>query len=484
MSSGEGTPATPEQPFEGLARLHDHLFEADASMVRVPSGAIGGAPPESLAGIHLVRETALGALVDLRRGRPDRAAAALERVLDQQYPLSEVAWAGTFRTTAQDPEPPADGAAYVHYDPNWRQFLGAILAFALDHHDADLPSGLTDRMTTAVERCVRGEPESRLEDWYTNPSLLHAWLTAWVGARLGDRTLLAAGEARRARMVARIEAAGDVDEYNSPTYDGIDLLAAGLWAAHPPTSGFEASAEVVASAVGRRLSTLFHPGLGAICGPHVRAYGVDLRAYVSLAALWLTLAGADAAAILPSAIDERTSHVHDLYLLPLFESVADLVVPHLELRPVDRARHHERHDGDARASSLLERRLALGAESGRRPTFSRNQYVPVTAHAADGPDDSNVVAVAIKAATADDAVDAHLGEPSTVAADVTSAGPASVVVLTSHSPEITATSLRIGPVDIALDRAPAAAEQRNLPSGTELHLTWDGPRVRLDVTVR
>ena len=51
--------------------------------------------------------------------------------MKKQYDDDGVPWAGTFRVCAEEVAPPSDGAVeWLHYDPNWRQFSGCVLAFA------------------------------------------------------------------------------------------------------------------------------------------------------------------------------------------------------------------------------------------------------------------------------------------------------------------------------------------------------------------
>ena len=54
--------------------MHEQLWDDDRGMVR-------------LYGLHLVRETALGAFLDLESGRVERARRALREVLKHQYPI-------------------------------------------------------------------------------------------------------------------------------------------------------------------------------------------------------------------------------------------------------------------------------------------------------------------------------------------------------------------------------------------------------------
>jgi len=339
-----------------LVAIHDELWDDDARLVRLPT-----APA-----LHSVRETALGAFLDLERGNVDRATNAIGAVLQNQYVDEGLPWSGTFRVCAEEPAPPATGAQeWYHYDPNWRQFLGCILAFTLARHGDALPDELAHGMRAAIERCVSGEPATRIADWYTNPNLMHAWLSA--------------DEARLERIMARFARLGDVDEYNSPTYDGVDLFATALWCTHAPTEAFATAGAELTQHLAARLSTLFHPGLGAICGPYLRAYGLALDRYVSLAGIWLALAGAER--VLPRTLDPKTDHVHDLFFVPVFAALADAVLPRLDLRAVAQPREHIQRFGAVEAASLLTPDIAIGGERGRRPTFSLDQYVPFTAHA-------------------------------------------------------------------------------------------------------
>ena len=284
-----------------------------------------------------------------------------------QYDAPGTPWNGTFKVTAEEPDPPTDAEEWVHYDPNWRQFVGCILTMIVsDHRDALRPE-LVARIESALERCVAGEPATRIPRWYTNPNLMHAWLSA----RIGDP----AGDARRRMIVDRFDRHGDVDEYNSPTYDGVDLMALGLWVTFPPNPRFATDGARLLARLGERISRLYHPGLRAVCGPYTRAYGVDLDRYVSFLGMWWAMAGE---ATLPVDLSATTDHAHDLSFAPVLERLSDAVLPHLE--PTDGARSHEQRFGPVTATSVLGTDSMIGAETGRRGTFSRDQYVPLVAH--------------------------------------------------------------------------------------------------------
>ena len=144
-------------PIESLRALHDELWDAERGMDRYAPGVVPGVDISSLH-LHAVRETANGAFLDLGDGNVDRAVTALRSVLALQYSMSDRPWSGTFPTSAEQPEPPGDDAVeWLHYDPNWRQFLGCTLALCAIVHGDVLPRDVTDGINVALHRCIDGE---------------------------------------------------------------------------------------------------------------------------------------------------------------------------------------------------------------------------------------------------------------------------------------------------------------------------------------
>lgn len=367
-------------PFLALQQIHDELWDELRGLMLMPAGASPGFDISGF-GLHTVRESALGALLDLTAGRTDRAETALRNVIALQYQAPGRAWDGTFPVTAEQADPPDDAVEWFHYDPNWRQFLGTIMLIILLDHAGSLPGDLVEQLWTAVVRCADSEPVDRIPEWYTNPNLLHAWVQAHAGRHLGDAATIDAGSARARRTMDRLSATGDVDEYNSPTYDGVDLMAAALWSAFPPAPEFEQWGAELARTMCGRLSTLIDPDSGVVCGPYARAYGLGLDRYVSLLGLWLSVAGVDAA--LPADLRASTDHSHDLFFLPVVKRLAGLVSLPWNLRPVAEHRRHVQTVGEVTAVSSLQPGLAVGWASGLVPPFASDQYVPFTIHYTD-----------------------------------------------------------------------------------------------------
>ena len=347
--------------------MHDHIWDDERGMVQ-------------LYGLHLVRESALGAFLDLERGNVERAQRALREVLRCQYALeSDPRWAGTFKTHAAQPDAgtvDTDGRVrdreWRDYDPNWRQFLAVILWVTERLYGHVLDDDLRQHMMQAVDIAARSEPTDRISASYSNIALLHAWL---CDATATPTTLTA-------EIAAQVTRDGDIAEYNSPTYDAIALLAGCLLTQFSQTEPSRQLGALVVERISARLNALWHLRLGLQAGPHIRAYGLEPRSYVSL--MSVLMAAIDVRAAGPTTLDNSTTHVHDLYFLPLFARLCSALRSRVQPEPVTTARRYEQRFGDIVATSIVEPDMVVGWEQGRRTRFALDQYAPFTMYATDG----------------------------------------------------------------------------------------------------
>ena len=343
--------------------MHEQLWDDDRGMVR-------------LYGLHLVRETALGAFLDLESGRVERARRALREVLKHQYPIdADSRWAGTFKTHASQPDAgltDRDGRLldreWRDYDPNWRQFLGVILSIIERLYGHVLGDEMRECLVAAVQLAATSEPRSRISPHYSNIALMHAWLS-------GDTALAGA-------VAAQLSRDGDIAEYNSPTYDAISLMASCLLADFSTTADQRGLGMLARNAIASRLNTVWHPDLALQAGPYSRAYGLDPRLYVSL--MSVLMAAIDVPAAGPTKLDNTTTHVHDLYFLPFFTRICASLRGTIAPQPVTSPRRHEQRFGDVVATSIVEPGLVIGWEHGRRTRFALDQYAPFAMYSRDG----------------------------------------------------------------------------------------------------
>ncbi|WP_165962947.1 hypothetical protein [Occultella glacieicola] len=333
-----------------------------------------------------VRETgwyALGLLARGRAGDTERAVVALEAVLDRQLDRPGTPWHGTWLRWPDEPSPGPEARAFRDYDPNWREFVGCTLFMVLSEWERVLPGELVGRIEHALELAVAGTRARGVSPRYSNIALMAGFLMHAVGRRRGDHGDDARGLDLMGQVLDLFDSGGVFEEYNSPTYYGIDLYALALWRRYGNGTPIAERACAVEIALWRDIADHYHAGLRNLAGPYDRSYGMDLSAYASGVGLWLWQALGERSAF--PDVGAPFEHQWDLALAP---SVAELGVPdlpaevHAALRTFP-GRHTLEQPivGRRVASAVLEEHLMVGAEhvGGDRGNLN-DQFHPLTAH--------------------------------------------------------------------------------------------------------
>jgi hypothetical protein len=306
----------PAEMLQASLRFTDGLWDESAGLLWSPQS--GAAAP---ARRHVVRESAWYALGLLQRDGPGdaaRAARVLDRVIGHQFDAPGRPWDGTFRRSPEEPVPGPGAELWKHYDPNWRHFIGTTFALVLEHFDDRLPAGLAARLEDSIRRAVEGElTQGRAEPYHTNIKLMHGFLWSWAGARLGKPEWVAGGERWAEQVAAAFAAHETFEEYNSPTYYGVDLYGLALMRRHGATEKIRTLGAQLEAGLWRDVARFYHAGLKNMAGPYDRAYGMDLRRYVSLTGVWMGL-------VLPADLTPLPDpsgpmgHAHDFAFAPLY----------------------------------------------------------------------------------------------------------------------------------------------------------------------
>ena len=356
------------------------------------SAALLWSPAEGEAKVHCVRESAWYALGLLMRDRPGdtaRAVRIIERVLANQFAAPGWPWDGTYRRAPEEADPPAaDAKVWEHYDPNWRQFIGTTFALILIEFEPRLPADLPARMVDSMRRAVEGEiSHQRLTPDYTNIALMHGFLWGYVGTRLSRSEWVAAGEDWADRVRALYAPHESFEEYNSPTYYGVDLYGLALWRRHGATEKIRAWGSEMEAGLWRDIGRFYHAGLRNMCGPFDRSYGMDMRRYVSLTGVWMAMVLPPELMPLPDPSGPM-EHAHDFVCAPTYVALGAQV-------PADvlagfRAFQGERLlrrpiEGPRTATAWLAADVMLGGEitGAARPAgpgTRYNQFHPATIH--------------------------------------------------------------------------------------------------------
>lgn len=297
----------------------DPWWDADVGLLWNMPGSLDehGIAPQML---HLIQPSAWYALGLLQRNGPGdvaRASRTLTALCASQYDEPGTVWHGTFAQFFESPAPREGAVEWVHYDPNWRQFVGTAFRLAIDLFGQRLDGDLVARLEGAVALAVAGEPPERISPDYTNIALMRAWLDVESGR--AER-----GEALAGAVVERFRRTGAFLEYGSPTYYGVDLYALALWRARSSSARLRAWGEELEAALWRDLARWYHAGLRNLCGPFARAYGMDMTRYASLLGLWIAAATGDAHAPLPG-LDGPIGHSADVCFAPLVDLLGPAV---------------------------------------------------------------------------------------------------------------------------------------------------------------
>jgi hypothetical protein len=368
-----------QQLVERLRPRVDDLYDPATHLIWNPPGSLDdeGVPGRTL---HQVPQSAWFALDLAQRGDHERLARVVDALLGLQYDAPGMPWHGTFARFAEAPEPREGAIEWEHYDPNLRQFVGIALRLLLTRYPAALAAQLRQRAEDAIALAAAGEQESgRLTWWYTNIALQHAWLLVEAG-------LVAEGEELAERVVEGWRQHGTFQEFNSPTYDGVDLWALALWRGHSSSEQLRAWGAELEAGLWQTVASRYHADLRNIAGPYTRAYGLDLHRHVGKVGLLIAGAAGIGAAPLPDLALEVIAHGHDLQGLPTLALappvVSDDVRSSLQTFTGERSVHEVISSWPTRreASAWLGGGVMIGAEDGDSDWMGWYQFVAGTVH--------------------------------------------------------------------------------------------------------
>lgn len=350
-------------------------------------------PPTAKTGAELVlgvRGSSWYALGLMQRDQPgdrERSLRLFRAVSAQQYDAPGAVWDGTFRRTASEASPPPAAKMWDDYDPNWRQFIGTVMALALIEYGDRFSADDRTALENAMRRAVEGEiQQGRLQPDYTNIAIMHGFLWSYAGERLHRPEWVRAGEAWVESIYAAFKPHESFAEYNSPTYYGVDLYGLALLRRHGVTPRLRELGATMEAALWRDTARFYHAGLQNLAGPYDRAYGMDLRQYASLVGVWLGLVLPVEKTPLPP-VDQPMEHGGDFLCTPTYVILGAKI-------PADALKHFEHFQGERQltrpiadgrrvATAWLGDTIMIGAESTgltRAIAEPYDQFHPATIH--------------------------------------------------------------------------------------------------------
>jgi hypothetical protein len=221
------------------------------------------------------------------------------------------------------PEEPSVGTdqyppnIYNSWDPNWRGFVGTSFVVMLEEFADLIPQDTREYMMESLYNTtigdsyrVGGVDKDNLYPAYSNPSIMRAFVSGWVGRRVNDSNMTTAGENYAKDIIDLFVRDNTLSEFNSGTYAGVSLFALTLWAKYMPESSLmgQYGPEMIRQ-TWTSLGELYNANLKNVAGPWDRSYGFDMNRYLSILALQMwTLVGKEKAPV--NAKVRKTSPVH------------------------------------------------------------------------------------------------------------------------------------------------------------------------------
>ncbi|KAH5242357.1 hypothetical protein HBI72_197980 [Parastagonospora nodorum] len=262
----------------------------------------------------------------------EQAVRIVKNVVGAQFKNESQQWYADYQIY---PEEPTVGTVqypakiYNSWDPNWRGFVGTTFVVMLEEFAHLLPEDVQEYMIESLYNTTIGDSyrvggldDDNLYPAYSNPSIMRAFVSGWVGRRSNDSNMTVAGEAYAKDIIDLFKRDNTLSEFNSGTYAGVSLFAMTLWAKYMPQDSLmgQYGPEMIRQ-TWTSLGQLYNANLRNVAGPWDRSYGFDMNRYLSILALQMwTLVGKDAAPIHPKPY--AMGHKDDFAISPLVAILA------------------------------------------------------------------------------------------------------------------------------------------------------------------
>ncbi|RYN27843.1 hypothetical protein AA0112_g7699 [Alternaria arborescens] len=334
----------------------------------------------------------------------EQAVRIVKNVIGGQFKNESQQWFGDYQ---KYPEEPAVGTEqypaeiYNSWDPNWRGFIGTTFVVMLEEFPHLLPQDVQDYMLESLFNTtigdsyrVGGVDDDNLYPAYSNPSIMRAFVSGYVGRRANDSNMTIAGENYAKETIDLFVRDNTLSEFNSGTYAGVSLFALTLWAKYMPNDSLMGEyGPRMLHDTWSVLGELYHAGMKNVAGPWDRAYGFDMNKYLSILALQMwTLVGKEMAPI--NKKPYAMGHKDDFAIGPLIAILApyhNTLVPNATLSSLSKfpGTHTVRtsafsppYDYEPRnITAYLSPDLTIGAESFNEtvvggPAKNQNSFNP------------------------------------------------------------------------------------------------------------
>ena len=387
MKTQADLPETTRYWFDVAMQWSDARWGDEMGLLRHPldDGPATDIPKEMIDRAFTVRDSvwyAAGLFMRRQDGDLARAYQAIESILTYQFDEPGTPYHGTFYRYPGEDHPGNDPIIWKDYDPNWREFICTVFIILLREFEADIPEALQAKMVQSIKLAAEGAFWRKVDAEYTNISLMSAFLLDDAGRRF-DHAEWQTYAFEQAELIYSLFKRNDTfNEYNSPTYYGIDFYALALWRKYGTTDAYRQLGAEMETGLWRDMADFYHAGMRNLCGPYDRSYGMDMTDYLAASGLWIGAVQSSELAPLPD-VSQPFDHAADFYLMPVIALVEALppedVLPKFVAFPGEQMVERT-IEPNRTVTAWLSEKLMLGAEADNLNEERTNQFHPATAH--------------------------------------------------------------------------------------------------------
>lgn len=241
-----------------------------------------GIPIEELLSTNVATRAMIraagGLLYRNNPGETDKAVKIIEFVLSQQFKNRFHLITGSWRTSPVD----------SRMDANWREFIGIELINIYENYRDRIPEKVIKLLLLGLQLAALNSKHRNVTPKYTNIAAMSSILMEYAGRKFKIFPLEVAGLRKANQMFEYYFKTQTFSEFNSPTYAGTSEIGFAMWKKYGSPK-LAKLGEIMEAELWERTADYYNFNLKNICGPFIRAYGMDMRKYCSIVGLWLAV---------------------------------------------------------------------------------------------------------------------------------------------------------------------------------------------------
>lgn len=183
-----------------------------------------------------------------------------------------------------------NGMPSENYDQNMREFIGTDLISIYHKYKQKLPEEVRKELEVCLIRTVKGAMMRNVNPDYNNISIMSSFMMEYVGTAFNIPAYKNAGLEKARAIYNNFLKYNTLCEYNSPTYYGVDFVGLALWRELSFSPEMKAMSKELEKELWLDVATFYNANLQNICGPYLRAYGIDMKKTHAIVGTWIAVA--------------------------------------------------------------------------------------------------------------------------------------------------------------------------------------------------